>query len=74
MGKGIDFIRASRAYQPPTITCCQCVRTKRQNESFQCFYCFGWVCEACAPIHFGQSREAYRHARRIEENPPDYSI
>ena len=40
---------------------CPCGWRRSILHMYQCLYCRVWFCENCAEVHFGKTREEYKH-------------
>ena len=43
---------------------CGCGRTIPLRFAIRCLYCGEYYCEACAEVHFGETREEYRRRHK----------
>lgn len=43
----------------PVVTC-RCGAKVPLRFMYKCYYCYEYLCEKCAPIHFGSTREEYK--------------
>jgi len=48
-----------------TITC-RCGWKRGITEMYRCLYCGEWMCELCAEVHFGMTREEYSERQGAE--------
>ncbi len=42
---------------------CECERVIPLRFVYRCLYCGIWLCQECAEIHFGKTREQYLNER-----------
>ena len=45
------------------VVTCGCGRQRALTKMYKCFYCETWVCQWCAPHHFGMTKEEYRQKK-----------
>jgi len=59
-GRKIQLIRQlSKAGWAGMVDCDACGKEVEVQFGFRCYYCGFFYCPACAPDHFGQTRDEY---------------
>lgn len=48
-----------QARERGAVKCIDCNTRHATWRMFRCYYCGFWICEDCAPEHFGESREGW---------------
>lgn len=54
-----------QAKGPQPVIECECDRSIPIRFMFRCLYCGIWLCQSCAEIHFGKTRDQY-NAERVK--------
>lgn len=45
------------------VVTCRCGTKRGLTLMYKCFYCEEWVCQWCAPHHFGMTKEEYQEKK-----------